>query len=91
MRRVERVSGERADVIQELILDEELRQSGECKVCLLKNRMGEPIQTPVLVPVDHRYASIGDEIEGFASPVSAGEVNMFAGDEAENFNLENLF
>ncbi len=51
--------------------------------------MGEPVETPVLVPVDHRHASIGDEIEGFASPASVDE-SVFAGGDLESFNLEDL-
>lgn len=54
-----------------LFLDDSLRSSGEIKIQLLKHRGGEIKDEPFIVHFDPRYSAIGDNIEGFGSPVSS--------------------
>ena len=46
-----------------LFTDDDLRQSGETKVCLLKHRQGEVIISPILVSTNYKYMVIGDFAE----------------------------
>ena len=69
-----------------IFLDDKLRQSGECKMSLLKNRSGPIIGQPVIVPVDHRFCSLGDSIKGYSAPVGESEVD----DLLTNFDLEDM-
>lgn len=69
-----------------LFVDDELRQSGETKMCLLKNKSGPIITMPVVVPMDPRFYAIGDNIKGYAEPVTVKDVN----DVLTGFNLSDV-
>ncbi len=51
--------------VMSLFTDDALRESGEVKTCLLKNRGGDIIVDPLITRVDPRYCVIGDDLSSF--------------------------
>lgn len=70
-----------------VFLDDRLRQSGETKICMPKNRGGKLISEPVVVPVDHRFSVLGEDIQGYTDSVGTQEVESLLN---SGFDLESM-
>lgn len=54
-----------------LYVDKELRESGEFKIAMPKNRGGPPLIEPIIVNIDPRFCVLGDSIQSFGSSGNA--------------------
>ena len=69
-----------AQVAMTIYTNEEMKGSKEATVQILKNRNGRTIDEPLSVYADGETYVFGDEMEGFSSVISTGEMDdIFSG------------
>jgi replicative DNA helicase len=69
-----------AQVVMMIYTNEEMKESKEATVQILKNRNGRTIDEPLSVYADGETYVFGDEMEGFSSIISTGEMDdIFSG------------
>lgn len=68
-----------------IFTDENLKQSKECKLQILKNRSGPTIYEPVSVFADPEPYVIGDELSGFDDTISTDSFDDVFGDDDLGF------